>query len=227
MRHRSFLVAGPLAALLALAAPRAADAQEIHWDAALHGGIARRALSSTPPGKASDATFGPAFELHGHLALLPLVRVGAYVSYDVSPIGGADLPARHFRGGGARVKVTSPWPRGDLRVWAFTGLGYQGVYAPSVHLRLASPTTGAVEDTFVDGATGSLFEVPLGIGAAYRLAKPWSLACEIGARFGFAFDGDAYGSRVGVRQSGARIELGSPGNDSFALFATIGLQWDK
>ncbi|MDB4933766.1 MAG: hypothetical protein JWP87_738 [Labilithrix sp.] len=183
--------------------PRTADAQ-IHWDASAQLGVMKRVLGDRPAG-GNDAGFGPVGQLTGHVALLPLVRVGGYFGHDISPVGG-DVSARDLTWGGMRVKLMSPWPRGNLRAWLFAGFGYAGVYQRStVHGPLV-----------VDGAGGSSFEVPFGLGASYKLRKPWELCAELGGRTAFGYTGSVY-------------EASSPafaGKDRFAIGLTVGILAD-
>ncbi len=191
-------------ALGVLAVPRLAEAQ-LHWDASLQGGVMKRFLASQPAG-ARDAGFGPFVELEGHVALLPLVRVGGYLGTEISPRGG-DPSARNITWGGLRAKVMSPWPRGDLRLWLFLGFGIAGVYEPSYR-------TAAPANTLMGGAGGHFFEVPLGIGVSYKLRKPLELCAELGKRIGFADSGSTY--------DGA----GSTGKDRFAIGLSLGVLVD-
>jgi hypothetical protein len=183
--------------------PATAHAQ-IHWDASAQLGVMKRVLGDRPSG-GKDAGFGPVGQLTGHVALLPLVRFGAYVGHDISPVGG-DVSARDLTWGGVRAKIMSPWPRGNLRAWLFFGFGYAGTYQ-------RSSVRSAV---LVDGAGGSFFEVPFGLGASYKLRKPWELCAELGGRAGFGYAGSVYDS-------------GSPafaGKDGFGIGLTIGILAD-
>jgi hypothetical protein len=203
---------------------------QLHWDASAQAGIEKRVLGARPAG-GKDAGFGPALQLAGHIAFLPLVRLGAYVGHDISPLGG-DASARDITWGGARVKVMSPWPRGAMRLWVFFGFGYDGVYqrSTSAPRNFPGPTGMPVVrgDAVVHGAGGGFFEVPYGIGASYKLRKPWELCAELGGRTGFGFSGSAY------EAPGPRVSsVGRPdsnalpaGNDRFAIGLTVGVLVD-
>ena len=198
-----------------LALPRAAHAQ-IHWDASAQVGVMKRVLTSRPAG-GENAGFGPVAQLTGHLALLPLVRVGGYFGHDISPVGG-ERSARDLTWGGLRAKLMSPWPRGALRAWLFFGFGYAGVYARS------TSTPGAV----VHGAGGSYFEVPFGFGASYKLRKPWELCAELGMRAGFGHRGSTYEAPGPTRSSAGQADEHVPpaGTDRFAIGLTVGVLLD-
>src|SRR5262249_37780035 len=97
---------------------------------------------------------------------------------------------------GLHVKLMSPVPRGDFRMWLFTGFGYSLVYARSYDLTVqlpgvpgqpTKPNPGTVQ-----GAGGGAFQIPLGIGASYKLRDPLHLVGTLGLQFGFSHTGSAY-----------------------------------
>lgn len=110
----------------------------------------------------TDAGFGPTAQLMGHVALLPLARVGGYIGHDVSSLAKS---ARNITFGGLRVKGMLPF-RGDIRAWIFAGFGYAGVHQG-----------------------GGFFDVPFGVGASYTFFKPWQVLVELGGRAGFGHSG--------------------------------------
>lgn len=216
------------------AAPARADGFAVHWDASAQVGVMKRFLSSGP----DEAGFGPAGQLTGHVALLPLVHVGGYFGHDISPLAEpADASARDLTFGGLRLKGMIPGIRGNVRAWIFGGFGYAGVYARSWRstLRLAdgsgnlTPTRARVE-----GAGGGFFEVPFGIGASYKFFKPWELCAELGARAAFGHSGSAYEAPgpqvtvVGDPATGAGFgqNRAPSGVDRFALGLTVGVLVD-
>ena len=214
-RLRAVVAALAVALSLVLATSRA-DAQ-IHWDASAQVGVMKRVLGNREDGYPVTG-FGPAGQLMGHIALLPLVRVGAYVGHDISPFssGGrlySEYSARDITWAGLRAKIMSPWPRGDFRAWLFFGLGYAGVYQRSTSVAPVAP------GSFIPGAGGSFFEVPFGLGASYKLRKPWELCGELSGRAGFGHTGSIY-DRPEPR-SDAR-----PGTDGFAVGLTVGVLVD-
>ncbi len=142
--------------LAALVSARGAFAQ-IHWDLGVQAGLMQRGLTE------GVRSLGPAFEVHGHVALVPLVRVGAYGAYDFSPVGAGTT---HLASFGARGKVTFPWR--PTRLWVFAGVGQAVVFGTH---------------------TGHFLEVPVGVGLGVPLRSRWQLYGELGGRFGFV-DGD-------------------------------------
>jgi hypothetical protein len=140
--------------------------------------------------------------------------------------------ARDLTFGGLRAKLMSPWPRGALRAWVFVGFGYTGVYGRSTTAPRVFPggAGGApvTNEATVHGAGGGFFEVPFGIGASYKLRKPWELCAELGMRAGFAHHGSVYGDPgPRVTSAGRPDENASPaGQDSFAVGLTVGLLVD-
>ncbi|MDB4943373.1 MAG: hypothetical protein JWP97_2907 [Labilithrix sp.] len=194
---RAPLLASSVAAACLLVAPSAARAQ-LHVDGSAQVGVMQRFLRGGPAGE-PGAHLGPAAQLTAHVALFPLVRVGAYVGHDISPMGGS-RSARDLTWAGVRAKVMAPWPRGATRAYLFTGFGYDGVYARS------SREGGVLRD-----GAGGFFEVPLGLGVNYTFYKPFALLAEVGGKVGFGEHGSAY--------EGA-------GADRFALGLTVGLMID-
>ncbi len=208
----------PLVATLTVALPlvlvTSSAGAQVHWDASAQLGVMKRVLGSRQDGDPITG-FGPAGQLTGHVALLPLVRVGAYVGHDISPFssGGrlySDYSARDITWAGLRAKIMSPWPRGDFRGWLFVGFGYAGVYQRS------TPTTPGF---FVPGGGGSFFELPFGLGASYKLWKPWELCAELGGRAGFGHTGSIY-ERPEPRSDPR------PGTDTFGIGLTVGVLVD-
>jgi hypothetical protein len=208
----------------------AQDAQaQVRGDATFGVGAVKRFASGREDG-APALGVGPLVGVNGHVALLPLVRIGAYASAEIGPDG--EDSARRIYAGGLRVKVMPPWPRDDVRTWVFAGLGYAGVYAPSYTLAVASPGAGApvLGPTDVAGVGGHFFEVPIGVGAEWRFRKPWALSLELTGRIGLGFAGTLYegNGRPGIERSTASpVSLATPGHDAFALGLTLGIGFDR
>jgi hypothetical protein len=169
---------------------------QLHWDAGAEVGAMQRLATGAGQGAPSPSP-GPAGEVHAHVALIPLLRLGPYLSYDVSPVGG--LPAREHAEAGLRVKVTPPLFAEPWRAWAFTGLGY------------ARTTMGDLK--------GGLLELPVGVGVSYRLRRPWEVFVELGGRIGLAFAGSMYS--VPQCLCGPNYA----GKDSFALSLSAGVSF--
>jgi len=229
LRARSLCM---LLATASLLVARSAHAQ-LHWDASAQAGVMKRNLVNRPSG-GHDAGFGPVGQLAGHVALFPLVRVGAYFGQDLSPIGG-DGSARDLTWGGARAKLMSPWPRGAFRAWLFLGFGYSGVYARSTAgLRTFPGPPGAPpvrEAAVVQGAGGGFFEVPFGLGASYNFRKPFAVCAELGMRAGFGHSGSAYGPPGPEVKSAAAVPRPDgnalpAGTDRFAIGLSVGVLID-
>ena len=154
---------------------------QVHWDVSAEAGVAKRFLANRPKG-AGDAGFGPSAQLASHLALLPLVHVGAYLGGDVSPVAKADT--RLIGDGGLHVKGILPFFPKSTRGWIFTGFGV------------------AVQNH------GGFFEVPFGLGASYKFWPGWSVFAELGAKVGFAEHGSAYRGGSSVDRFATGLSLG-------------------
>jgi hypothetical protein len=212
-----------LIVVAALVVPSLANAQ-LRGDIGAYGGVSQRVIASHTGGGALP---GPMVGLEGHIALFPLLRLGAYVHGEISPTND-QVAAREMLGGGLRLKVIPPWPRGDWRIWAALGIGYMAAYSPS-YTQTLHPLNGSTTTLSVDSAGGGFLEVPLSIGAEYRKFKPFMLFAEITGRFGFGFSGTLYGANAG---RGAKTDTGAPeaivsdGGDVFAIGAALGLGFD-
>jgi hypothetical protein len=205
-------------------------AAQLHGDVSAQVGVMKRFLNERPAGSSENATFGPTAQLTGHVALIPLLHVGAYVGHDISPLSG-DAAARNITFAGARVKGFIPWTPAGLRTWVFAGFGYAGVYEQSYHTTFAVPDgLGGTTPTpvRVEGAGGSFFDVPFGLGASYKFFAPWELCGELGFRTGFGHQGSVYsGNGPQVTVPGGGSQNAAPaGLDRFGIGLTVGIQLD-
>jgi hypothetical protein len=205
---------------------RKASAQ-IHGDVGVNVGVMDRVRS----GGTGSGSLGPMAELEAHIAVLPLLRVGVYLSHDIAP-NSVDRAAWQVTSGGLHVKILAPFVRGNLRAWFFFGAGYAGVYAPSYNEPFDFADGQGRRNTDVTGAGGSFFEIPFGIGGAWRFAKPWELVAQLGARFDFGFNGSIYdyendGGRTVIPDGGPVYFFKPVGNDNIAPFLTVGIAFDR
>lgn len=189
------------------------SAAQLHWDASAQAGVNKRFASD-----AADPGFGPVAQLNGHVALLPLVRVGGYFGHEMSPVD-VDAPWRQITFGGLRVKGMLPWVRGSARAWIFTGFGYARTYAPSY--QYVWPVSNATAR--VQGAGGGFFDIPFGLGASYTFFKPWALCAELGGRFGFGHTGKVYEKPDPQTLLNLTRYSRTDGLDRFALGLTVGI----
>jgi hypothetical protein len=178
--------------LVSLLAARSASAQ-VNTDVGLSVGAMKRFTTSVPDG-VSQPGFGPAADVRAHVAVLPMLRVGLYAAYDLSPVPGA--PARSFFTGGLHVKVSPPLLPAPWKTYLFTGFG-----------------AGYVVRSGSDASTGGVLEVPVGLGLTRRVSPLWEPFIELGGRFGVASFGPMYEAS----------HAGFVGTDSFALSLTVGV----
>jgi hypothetical protein len=225
-----------LGAAVLLAGP-AASAQ-VNSDVSLSAGAMKRFTTSAASG-VSEPGFGPVVEARGHLALLPLIRIGLYATYDHSPMSsGGD---RNFVTGGLHLKVTPPLLPAPWKLYVYTGFGggwteadgYRTtVDVPPVNVGNTQLPAGRANVT-VPQLQGWLLEVPLGIGVARKLGPALELFAELGGRFGVAFFGPMYDSGstpayvpTAALPSGAILAPAHApfaGQDSFALSLSVGV----
>ncbi len=188
-----------------------AQGLRLHWDVGAEFGVAQRLTTDRGAG-ASVPWPGPMGELHAHVALVPMVRLGAYVAHDISPARG--MTAREVTAGGLRVKVTPPLLPAPWRAWVFAGAGYARAYAPSRR-------TPEAPEGFVPGEGGGFLDVPLGLGLGAHVRAPWTLFLELGVRLGLAFTGTMYDAH--------RCACGTAfeGRDSFAAALAVGVSLEE
>jgi hypothetical protein len=153
--------------------------------------------------------FGPSLELQGHVALVPMVRLGAYLSTDLSPVSTDGEGPRTFWEGGLHVRVSPPLVAWPWRVWLFTGFGYAITYDVGTHL------------------SGGMLDVPVGLGLGRKLTRHTLLFTELGARFGFGFSGPMYTSGSAPARSEAGGGTAYVGNDAVALSLSVGLSLEE
>jgi hypothetical protein len=150
------------AAALSLAPPALA---QTHWDIGAQAGATERIAAPSAPTRSP----GPSVEIHGHVALYPLVRIGAYGTFELSPTSG--LPNRFVYAGGGRVKVTPPVLPAPWHMWAFLGGGFAYAHIPEW------------------GLSTSTAELPAGVGLGRKLSGlsgAWELCAELSARLDVA-----------------------------------------
>lgn len=205
------------AALAMLADPRSAKGDswrvwQVHWDAGLGVGVMQRATSGGDRAAPTPLP-GPVAEAHAHVALLPMLRAGPYVSHDISPVDGR--PARQMTEAGLRFKLTPPLVRLPWRVWAFAGLGYARTYMPSY------VPSGALPAERIREVEGGILDSPFGIGAGVKVRGPWFFFGELGARASWVFAGSMY------RAAPCPCDAPYLGDDSFAATLTIGVSLEE
>ena len=129
---------------------------------------------------------GPVAELHAHLAVMPMLRVGPYVEHDIGPLSGA--PLRQFTEAGLRAKLSPPLLAAPWKTWGFIGLGYARAYEPS---HLVERSQGSLSG-YAPGQGGGLLEARIGVGLGYRLGRGWEAFLELDGRVGVIFSGSLY-----------------------------------
>jgi hypothetical protein len=178
---------------------------QVHWDVGAQVGAMQR--FQTGAGAAPSSPFvGPVGELHAHVAVVPMLRLGPYVTHDIaSYVPSAGVPARQITEAGLRAKIAPPLLGGPWHLWGILGLGYARAYWPS-HAERSVP---------VPGIEGDFLDLPVGLGVGYRVRgprDPWELTAELGARIGLAFLGAMYNDAP---------------RDSFALSLSLGVSLDE
>lgn len=218
--RRAILLALALASAVSSSSVTRVARAQVRWDASAQAGPIKRWLADRPPG-GDDAGFGGEARLAAHVALLPLVRAGGYAAFDVTGAGDA---TRLLFGGGLHAKLFAPIPSRTTRLWLATGFGLVGAYSPSYETVLAGTTPATVQTVQAARAGGRFFEVPVGVGAGWKVWGPWSLTGELGVRLGFAHGGSLYDAPG--RAAGAAGAVPPAGADRVAVGLLLGVLYD-
>jgi hypothetical protein len=181
----------------------------VHWDVGVQLGVRQR----VPDGREGAAPGpSPMGELQAHVALLPMIRIGPYLTHDVSLSSIA--PNRQTTEAGFNLKLTPPLLSAPWHGWAFVGLGYARAYAPS------HPVTAG--SGVIPGTEGTALDTSIGIGIGARIRGPWVVFAELAGRIGLLFGGAMYN-----REPCQCLRDPYPGRDLFAASLALGLSLEE
>jgi hypothetical protein len=171
-----------------------------------------RLRSDTP--KPVAATAG--VDIDGHVALVPLVRVGAHAGIEETLPNGSE--GRRYYAVGMDAKVASPWTHAPWHVWAFGGLNAAYVVATrhTVTSGASETETGGAQSSWVDGA---LLELPVGVGAGLRPLAPWEFDAVLSVRTAIASFGPV------SRTSPGPDTQPFAGHEVLAVWLTVGVSF--
>ncbi len=195
----------------------------------MQAGISKHVLDQRPYG-ADDASFGPALQASLHLAMLPLLRIGPFVTYERSSIG-PDI-SRDLVSFGARAKILAPWHPARVPWWVFAGIGYTVAHAGGYSRSILHPTGVGLQtnpvDVTVESAGGGYIGFPLGIGASYTIIPHLDAFAELGATLGFGHSGSLYESPgTHFTAPGISDYIEPSGSDRVAVALTLGVMLDR
>jgi hypothetical protein len=150
-----------------------AIAAQMHWDVGAEVGALERAAPDR-----SGVARGPGLvgEAQAHVALFPMLRLGAYVLYD----GSFEPRSPPTSEAGIRVKFSPPLLLPPWRAWAFLAIGYAWSY----------PNDPSIRDDYL-AAT-------LGIGVGAKIRAPWAIFAELAGTPAVTYVGFAASLSVGV-----------------------------
>jgi len=198
------------------------------WDLGLAVGPTKRYLGSRETG-GGDAGMGAGAELRGHVRVMSGLSAGAYAGWEYSPVSPT---TRHIFGLGARLRWVPVPSSGSTQWWVFGGLGYALAWSPSFDTTLPVIVNGApkLSDATVESASGTFFEVPLGVGLGsapkrHRL----QFHAELAVKIGFGHRGALYdlesGRNATAVLSKMPIGISNPGADAVGLGLLVGARW--
>ena len=217
---------------------RCARADVPRYDYGFGIGPSKRFLGDRANG-AGDSGFGGMAMLNADVALAPLVRVGGYFGFELSPPPTGNV--KEMFPFGARVTVTPPLESARFKLSLFAGLGYTVVYTHSYDTPLpVENSTGALVTTpgQLDGVSGSFFEIPLGARLSYNVRRGsrdgLDVFAELRGSIGFGFGATLYnfddqGGRPGHTLTGKGIGTltDNDGTDVFGMALLFGVQFDR
>jgi hypothetical protein len=199
---------------------------QVHYDVGASIGIGQH-LETDVLDNAGPPSPGFVGKLQTHLAVAPMIRVGFYALYDNSPRSGQ--PTRNIFGGGVDIRILPPMFRTRCTFWWLGfGLGYDSLSSGGFNTTITNSSTNANENVVFPSVTGGELVLPLTFGVARRIAKPFVLFAEVGARLGLESFGGYYAGRPGTdTTSTTDLVLPAPGNDTFAFSLTVGIMIDR
>lgn len=212
-------------------------AAQVNSDIGISGGVMKRITTGAEDG---TPAFGPVVQLQAHLAVLPMLRVGLYASWDYAAM--PSYGSRNVYEGGIHAKLTPPLLSAPWKTYLYAGLGggyvrqegFQGLGGVEADMRTIPVVTYSAND-------GAIMEIPVGLGLAYQLGsapggrgRHWDLFFELGGRFGIAFFGSIYDPNGTATATEANLPNGQTvihgpflGQDSFALTLSVGVSWSN
>ncbi len=233
LQNRAVCALGSLVgALFITLVPNVAFGQ-LHWDAGVSAGPMRRVLF----GGNSAGDMGFTTGLDAHVALFPLLRVGAYATFDTSGANNEDVTRLGFSGG-LHAKLTLPlMPKGWKGAFLL-GLGYAFTARPEDE---RERSVAGVPTRFVaPSQTGGMLEIPLGIQTAYDLhhGTPKALGAassivsritfQLGMRVAFAHHGSLFDDQTVIAtDTGSSLTLRSAGTPTLSPFLLVGVSFDR
>lgn len=137
---------------------------------------------------------GTGFGAHLELSLLPILNIGPYyLHYELGNPERSSSTTHDstFDTLGLRARFMLPLPSSRFRPYAYAGIGHTWIRYPSfpIAFEVNNPAmrTGGFETR-----AGRFYEIPIGIGSAYEIAKIFHLSADFAIRPGMGFGGEAY-----------------------------------
>lgn len=179
--------------------------------AALNGGVEYGIVQrhAEPP---HDFKLGTGWSAHLELSPLSFLNVGPY--YLHAELANPSAQGSHkdtlFDTLGLRARLFLPRPTAHLIPYAYAGIGYTWVRYPTraIALDVSNP---AVSVGGFESKTGDFYEIPIGVGIAYELARILHASLDFALRPATGFGGTAYEEppRYGEPSWGFSLMLGA------------------
>lgn len=159
-----------------------------------------------------DFKLGTGWSAHLELSPLRFLNIGPYyLHYELaSPSREAGSKDTLFDTLGLRARIFLPRPSAHLIPYAYAGIGYTWVRYPSypIALEVSNP---AMRMGGIETKSGQFYEIPIGVGIAYELARILHASLDFALRPATGFGGTAYEepSRYGEPAWGFSLMLGA------------------
>jgi len=191
--HLWALVTGGLLGTAAFLCPKPASA--------LNGGVEYGVVKRNADDP-YNFELGTGWGAHLEASLLPVLNFGPYyLHYELAPSGRGSSVTHDgtFDTLGLRARLFFPIAGSNWRPYAYAGFGYTWVQYPSFEIPF-DVNNPAMRTGGFEARRGRFYEVPLGIGVAYELARILHLSADVAVRPAMGFGGDAYDRAPGYSE---------------------------
>lgn len=161
--------------------------------AALNGGV-EYGLVKRNADAPRDFKLGTGWGAHLEATLIPMINLGPYYLHYELASSERSTSLTHdsaFDTLGLRARFMLPLPQSHWKPYAYAGFGYTWLRYPTVPLAF-EVSQPAMRVGGYESREGHFFEVPVGIGVAYELARILHLSGDFAVRPGMGFGGTAY-----------------------------------
>lgn len=143
-----------------------------------------------------DFNLGMGWGAHLEASLLPILNLGPYyLHYELASPGRATSTTHDsaFDTLGLRARFLLPLPSSRFVPYAYAGFGYTWIRYPTFPIAF-DVSNPAMRLGGLENRSGRFYEIPIGAGIAYELAKILHASLDFAVRPAMGFGGAAYDS---------------------------------